>query len=92
MRTTLSLVEHCGKWLTELAHESGRSFRDVVDEIVRRGLGSGEPRDETMEAFRVVPKGCGFKLVTDPFTPIEVSDDLEIDRLGTGGGFWVHDP
>lgn len=92
MRTTLTLDEDLGRRLKELARESGRSFREVVNEVVRRGLSTGErPPDET-EPFRVVPRACGFKPGVDPLKLNQLYDDLEIERLGTGGAFGVHEP
>ncbi|HSL19838.1 MAG TPA: CopG family transcriptional regulator [Candidatus Sulfomarinibacteraceae bacterium] len=92
MRTTLTLDEDLGRRLKELARESGRSFREVVNEVVRRGLSTGERPPDEVEPFRVVPKACGFKPGIDPLKLNQLYDDLEIERLGTGGGFGVHEP
>jgi hypothetical protein len=92
MRTTLTIDEDVANRLKELARESDRSFKDVVNEVVRRGLSAGEVPDERTEPFRVVPKACGFKPGIDPLKLNQVYDDLEIERLGTGGGFGVHEP
>jgi hypothetical protein len=92
MRTTLTLDEDLGRRLKELARESGRSFKEVVNDVVRRGLGSGALPDGDGDPFRVVPKACGFKPGIDPLELNQVYDDLEIERLGTGGGFGVHEP
>lgn len=92
MRTTLTLDEDLGRRLKELARESGRSFREVVNEVVRRGLSTGERPPDEVEPFLVVPKACGFKPGIDPLKLNQLYDDLEIERLGTGGGFGVHEP
>ena len=92
MRTTLTLDEDLGRRLKELARESGRSFKEVVNEVVRRGLSAGEPPADDAEPFRVVPKACGFKPGVDPLKLNQLYDDLEIERLGTDGGFGVHEP
>lgn len=92
MRTTLTLDDDLGKRLKELARESGRSFKEVVNDVVRRGLSSGEVPDGQLEPFRVKPKACGFKPGIDPLKLNQLYDDLEIERLGTGGGFGVHEP
>lgn len=92
MRTTLTLDEDLGRRLKELARESGRSFREVVNEVVRRGLSTGEGPPDEVEPFRVTPKACGFKPGVDPLKLNQLYDDLEIERLGTGGGFSVHEP
>ena len=92
MRTTLTLDDDLGRRLKDLARESGRSFREVVNEVVRRGLSTGERPPGEAEPFRVVPKACGFKPGVDPLKLNQLYDDLEIERLGTGGAFGVHEP
>lgn len=92
MRTTLTLDDDLAKRLKELARASGGSFKQVVNQVLRRGLSSGEGPSEPPEPFRVVPKACGFKPGVDPLKLNQLYDDLEIERLGTGGGFGVHEP
>ena len=92
MRTTLTLDDDVAQRLKELARESNRSFKEIVNEIVRRGLSVGDGPDDRPEPFRVVPKACGFKPGIDPLKLNQFYDDLEIERLGTGGDFGVHEP
>lgn len=92
MRTTLTLDEDLAKRLKDLVRESDRSFKEVVNAVVRRGLSAGDPPDESPGPFHVVPKACGFKTGVDPLKLNQIYDDLEIERLGTGGGFGVHEP
>ena len=40
MRTTLTLDDRVAKTLKSLAHTSGKPFKQVVDEILRAGLGA----------------------------------------------------
>lgn len=44
MRTTLTLDDDLFMALNERARESGRSFKEVVNEVVRRGLAPSAPR------------------------------------------------
>jgi hypothetical protein len=92
MRTTLTLDEDLGRRLKELARESGRSFKDVVNDVVRRGLSTGDKPVTGLAPFRVVPKACGFKPGIDPLKLNQTYDELEVERLGTGGNFGVHEP
>jgi hypothetical protein len=47
MRTTLTVDDRVGKALKELAHRSGKSFKQVVNETLERGLvASGATRKE----------------------------------------------
>lgn len=92
MRTTLTLDDDLAAKLKELAREGDRSFKEVTNEVIRRGLTTGEGPAEGPKPFTVVPKACGFKPGVDPLKLNQVYDDLEIERLGTGGGFGVHEP
>lgn len=38
MRTTLTLDDHLAKQLKEVAHRSGKPFKEVVNETLRNGL------------------------------------------------------
>jgi hypothetical protein len=58
MRTTLTLDEDVAAKLQSLMRRTGRTFRDVVNETLRRGLArpvAGPPR----EPFRVKARDLG---------------------------------
>ena len=92
MRTTLTLDEDLAKRLKELARQGGRSFKEVTNEVIRRGLSSGESQVEGISAFRVEAKACGLKPGVDPHKLNQIYDDLEIENLGSDTGFGVHEP
>ena len=92
MRTTLTLDDDLATRLKELARETGQSFKEVTNEVVRRGLSTGDRPSDDPKPFQVAPKACGFKPGIDPLKLNQVYDDLEIERLGTGGEFGVHEP
>lgn len=85
MRTTLTPDDDVANLLKELARETGRSFNEVTNEVVRRGLSTGDRPEESPEPFQVIPKGCGFNPGIDPVKLNQVCDDLEI--LGELSGF-----
>jgi hypothetical protein len=82
MRTTLTLDEDLARRLKELARQGGRSFKEVTNEAIRRGLNAGAPQVEGVRPFRVNPKSCGFKPGVDPLKLNQTYDDLEIEKLG----------
>lgn len=92
MRTTLTLDDDLAQQLKELARVSDRSFKEITNEAIRRGLSVGDPPADRPERFRVEAKACGFKSGVDPLKLNQVYDDLEIERLGTTDGFRVHEP
>lgn len=92
MRTTLTLDDDLARRLKELASQGGRSFKEVTNEVIRRGLSAGVSQTEGVEEFQVEPKACGFKTGVDPHKLNQIYDDLEIEGLGSGSGFGVHEP
>jgi hypothetical protein len=92
MRTTLTLDDDLAKRLKQIARQGGRSFKEVTNEAIRRGLSAGAPQVEGVRPFRVEPKACGFKPGVDPLKLNQIYDDLEIEESGADKGFGVHEP
>ena len=57
MRTTITLDEDVATKLRALSRRSGRAFRDVVNETLRRGLVRERPARR--ERFRITPRSLG---------------------------------
>jgi hypothetical protein len=57
MRTTLTIDDHVAKALKELAHGSGKSFKQVVNETLRAGLGASGARRS--RPYRMKPAALG---------------------------------
>lgn len=81
MRTTLTIDEELNEELHRRARESGRSFKAVVNDVLRRGLLAGEPVSPAAERFVVEARSCGFRPGIDPGKLNQLIDDLEIDEL-----------
>lgn len=58
MRTTITLDADVGAKLKSLARRSGRAFRDVVNETLRRGLVQ-PPLAPPRESFKVEARDLG---------------------------------
>ena len=58
MRTTMTLDDDVAAKLKAEASRSGRSFREIVNEMLRRGL-STRPSRAPKEPFRVVARDLG---------------------------------
>jgi plasmid stability protein len=58
MRTTLTLDDDVAAKLKAESRRAGRSFRDVVNDTLRRGLAS-QPRRSTRKPFTVVSRDLG---------------------------------
>ena len=58
MRTTLTLDDDVAAKLKSLARRSGRAFREVVNDTLRRGL-ARPPAGSSRAPFRVVTRDLG---------------------------------
>ena len=81
MRTTLTLDDDLGRALRETARHSGRSFKSVVNEVLRRGIAVGEKPAATREPFRVEARPLGWAPGVDPLKLNQLVDELEVDRF-----------
>jgi hypothetical protein len=91
MRTTLTLDDDLARRLQALAREQRRSFKEVTNDAIRRGLSTGAAQVEGVKRFLVRPKSCGFRSGVDPLKINQIYDDLEMsDR--ESGELEVHEP
>jgi hypothetical protein len=58
MRTTLTLDDDVAAQLQAESRRSGRPFRDIVNETLRRGL-ANRPRVPSRQAFKVMARDLG---------------------------------
>ncbi len=70
MRTTLTLDEDVAARLKSEARRTGRPFREVVNDLLRRGLASRRPA-AGRERFRVAARDLG-----------ELRPGLSLDNVG----------
>lgn len=86
MRTTLTLEADLAKKLRELAHRRGQSFKQTLNEIVRRGLAAQAQR-QPQERYQVRPHTGGFRAGIDPGKLNQLVDQLEVeDFVKEAGG------
>ena len=79
MRTTLTIDDDLATALKVSARRSGRPFKTVVNEAIRRGLSTGEMPAGTRERFRVPSAPRGFLPGVDPLKLNQLVDELEVD-------------
>lgn len=82
MRTTLSLDDDVAAKLRDLAHRRKRPFKEVVNEVLRRGLAAQAPRSGTPRSFRVEIFRSEFRAGVDPLRLNQLNDELEARRVG----------
>ena len=82
MRTTLTLDDDVERELREETRRSGRSFKEIVNEALRRGLSSGAAPGRRSSRFRVRATPCGFRPGIDPTKLNQLLDEMEVERAG----------
>lgn len=81
MRTTLTIADDISEALRDRARESRRSFKEVVNEVLRRGLSVGEKPTVQQKPFRVNARRMGWAPGVDPLKLNQLVDELEVDRF-----------
>ena len=81
MRTTLTIDDDLATALKALARDSGKTFKAVVNEVMRRGLMTGEKPEPDREPFIVESVRCGFLPGVDPLKLNQLVDELEMEEF-----------
>jgi hypothetical protein len=79
MRTTLTLDDDLAIALNRTARLTGRSFKAVVNETLRRGLAQSRSGATSLEPFEVKPQSCGWRPGIDPLRLNQLVDGLETE-------------
>lgn len=79
MRTTLTLDDDVAHQLTELAHNTRKPFKQVLNETLRRGLGSGAKA--VQRPFRVKPFKVKLAPGIDERRLNQLYDELETEEF-----------
>ena len=80
MRTTLTLDDDVADALRERARITGASFKQVVNEALRRGMSQGTEKAERPE-YSVVPRHGGFVSGVDPLRLNQLNDQLAAEEF-----------
>ena len=78
MRTTLTLEPDLAKKLRDLAHRRGQSFKQTLNEVVRRGLAAQAQRSRGAR-YTVEPHQGGFRPGIDRGKLNQLVDQLEVE-------------
>lgn len=81
MRTTLTLEPDVAKLLKEEQHRTRRSFKEVVNQALRRGLTREEKPASRRSRFKVRARHCGFRPGVDLDRLNQLVDELEVEDL-----------
>lgn len=78
MRTTVTLEPDLAKKVKALAHRLGVSFKQALNEVIRRGL-NAPVRREPRTQFTVKPHAGGFRPGIDPGKLNQLVDQLDTE-------------
>jgi len=78
VRTTLTIDDRIGEALKELARRQGKSFKQVVNEVLRRGLGSEVA--ESVAEYRVRSHSLGLRQDIDLTKATQLAAALETEE------------
>ena len=81
MRTTLTLDDDVAAALKVLARSSGKTFKAVVNDVIRNGLMTGEKPAPEREPFRIPSAPRGFRPGIDPLKLNQLVDELPTERF-----------
>ena len=81
MRTTLTIDDDIGRALKDLSRHAGKSFKTVVNEVLRQGLSSGAKPEPHRKPFKVESARRGFAPGIDPFKLNQLVDELEVEQF-----------
>ena len=82
MRTTLTLDDDLAAELNRTARLSGRSFKEVVNAVIRQGLSAGDhPPAAEDRPFVVQPQSCGVRPGIDELRLNQLLDQLEGEQF-----------
>lgn len=78
MRTTVTLEPDLAKKVKALAHRRGLSFKQALNEVIRRGLTS-PARQESQPRYTLEPHPSGFRPGIDQGKLNQLFDQLEVE-------------
>ena len=81
MRTTLTLDPDVADALKEQAGREDKPFKQVVNDLLRRGMSLEKGKSAKTKPFRVKPHRGGFKPGVDLLKLNQLADDLEVDEI-----------
>ncbi len=78
MRTTVTLEPDVAAKLKELAHRRRASFKETLNDVLRKGLSSQAGTREPPERYVVEAHAGGFRPGIDPSKLNQLVDELEV--------------
>lgn len=81
MRTTLTLEDDLAERLKERARRRRISFKQAVNDAIRRGLTAPDQVSETKTKVRIETFDSGFRPGVDPLRLNQLLDDMDAEQF-----------
>ena len=81
MRTTVTLDSDVARKVRQVAHRTGASFKQTLNQLLRRGLLARERVLSEGPRFKVEPHAGGLRPGIDPARLNQLLDQLEADEI-----------
>lgn len=81
MRITLTLDDDVASELRRLERTTQRRFKELVNDLIRRGLASGHRPAGRTQRFTVNARKSGFKPGVDPLRLNQLTDELDVEHF-----------
>lgn len=85
MKTTLTIDDNIAEQIEEIVHRSGKSFKAVVNDILRAGVENSRIADTAARPYRLAPVAMGD--VIDPCDldkALQLADRIEDEETARG--------
>ena len=79
MRTTLTIDDDLAGILKKKASQQGRSFKEVVNDLLRAGIARSDGASPQRKAIKVVGRPLGLKPGYDPDKLNQLAAELEVE-------------
>ena len=80
MRTTLTIDDDLAAILQKKAAQRGVAFKQVVNALLRAGLGASEEVSSKRKPVKVIGKALGMRPGYDPNKFNQLADELEVEE------------
>ncbi len=81
MRTTVTLEPNVAERLKDYARRNRLSFKEALNTVLRRGLGSQDSAVDALQPFVVTPTPTGFAPGVDPRRLNQLVDELDVTEF-----------
>lgn len=82
MRTTLTIDDKIAQTLKEIAYQTGRSYKEVVNETLRSGIAAKKAATQRSKHYKLKAKSLGkVSGHIDMTKALQVADQLEDEEI-----------